>query len=146
MSTPTTKHVQATALEIHHFLATYQGKPVKFSRDDIYTDGIIVRARGNEHFGTVWTSDGVEEITVTEAQPSELKDIEAVLTDGRNVTPEEYRLWYVEQIHPVDEAQAIERKIDAELDGRTPEQDVHIKQHFGGVKITTSAEWRKRHL
>lgn len=51
--------------------------------------------------------------------------------------------------HPVDVAQEIEREIDAELpypDGRTPEQDTHIKEKFGGVSVTTSAEWRRRHL
>lgn len=56
------------------------------------------------------------------------------------------KAWEMLDLHPVDMAQAVEREIDEELDGRTPEQDEHIKQHFGGVKITTSAEWRKRHL
>ena len=47
-------------------------------------------------------------------------------------------------IHAVDFAQEVEREIDEILDGRTPAEN--IKEFFGAVKITTSAEWRKRHL
>lgn len=55
--------------------------------------------------------------------------------------------------HPVDQAQRVEREIDetlsrtvAESDGRNPAEDKQIKGYFGKVKVTTSADWRKRHL
>ena len=48
--------------------------------------------------------------------------------------------------HPVDEAQKIEREIDAMLDGRNEIEHAQITATFGKVNVTTSAEWRKRHL
>ena len=87
MTQPNTRHVE----RVVRFVAKYGEVPVSFSHDDVYEDGIIVRARGTAHFGTVWTSDGLEEIAVTEVQRGELNDIRAVLEDGRQVTPEEYR-------------------------------------------------------
>ena len=48
--------------------------------------------------------------------------------------------------HPVDEAQKIEREIDAMLDGRNEIEHAQIVATFGKVKVTTSPEWRKRHL
>lgn len=44
------------------------------------------------------------------------------------------------------DADLVHSLIVDELDGRTPKQDEHIKQYFGGVKVITSAEWRKHHL
>ena len=85
-------------------------------------------------------------------QAVEQATLEQMVAENPDNTYWEKRLAdFLANYNPADVAQRIEQEIDSQIDsvksdGRNEIEHAQITATFGKVKVTTSAEWRKRHL
>ena len=84
--TPTTKHQQIAVTEILEFVAEYKNRVVTVGNAN---NG---KAEVRGYFGQTWTHGGYADVTTKTVPICELENIKAVLADGREITPAEYRL------------------------------------------------------